>query len=95
MGLWRDVQMVMIVASSGWLTWCPIDLFVVTDHAIPDNWEFSAGIGGFSGLWGYPTLIRDPDHNTNLSDRRRAAREAFLRESGVRAFDPSAKRFTD
>ncbi|MGN2638686.1 hypothetical protein ACTD5D_21435 [Nocardia takedensis] len=95
MGLWRDVRMVMIVAASGWPTWCPIELFVVTDHVIPETWEFCVGVDGFGGLWGYPTLIRDPDHNANLSDRRRAARAAFLRESGVRAFDPATKRFTE
>jgi hypothetical protein len=33
-------------------------------------------------LWGYPTLIRDPDHHDNLINRKISALEAFLRETG-------------
>jgi hypothetical protein len=33
-------------------------------------------------LWGYPTLIRDPDHHDNLINRNISALDAFLRETG-------------
>lgn len=94
MGLWTTHLSVMVVGRHGWPIWLPVELFVVVDHEVP-AWEFAVGVSGFRALWGYPTLVRDPKHNEDLSDRRKGAREAFMRESGVIGFDQETKRFVE
>jgi hypothetical protein len=34
-------------------------------------------------LWGYPALIRDPNHHDNLIERKLSALDTFLVESGA------------
>lgn len=86
---------VLVVSKDGWPTWFPIELFQVVDSEIARGWEFAARAGALSALWGYPTLIRDPDHIRDLRLRKNPAVEAFLRESGVGEYDAKTERFID
>lgn len=89
---------VMVLGGHGWPTWFPIELFVVVDGELPSGWEFTeidSGGGSVRALWGYPTLIRDTRHLDDLSDRKKPAREAFLRESGVSGWDEETRRFIE
>jgi hypothetical protein len=52
--------------------WNPIDLFDVLDGNIPDNWEF-AGVKNnqwIRALWGYKSLIHDPECYSKVFDNR-------------------------
>lgn len=76
---------VLIVDDTGRPNWKLIDLFLVIDGKLPTNWEFAVvrQREPVLALWGYPTLIRDPDHHDNLIARRLSALDAFLVESGA------------
>ena len=83
MALWTYGIGVLIVDDTGRPNWKLIDLFNVVDPRLPEGWEFATvkDRGPVIALWGYPTLIRDPQHHDDLINRKISAREAFLRES--------------
>jgi hypothetical protein len=85
MALWTYGLGVLIVDDTGRPNWKPIALFVVGDGQVPTNWEFAAVAqrDPVVALWGYPTLVRDPNHHDNLIERKLSALDAFLRESGA------------
>jgi hypothetical protein len=85
MALWTYGLGVLIIDDTGRPNWKLIDLFVVVDGQLPGNWEFAAVTQRepVLALWGYPALVRDPDHHDNLVERKLSAMDAFLRESGA------------
>lgn len=85
MALWTYGIGVLIVDDTGRPNWKPIGLFVVSDGQISTNWEFAIlrHREPVLALWGYPTLVRDPNHHDNLIERNLSALDAFLRESGA------------
>ncbi|GIE87948.1 hypothetical protein [Actinoplanes regularis] len=76
---------VLVVVDTGWSYWVPISLFRVVDGALPAHWEFAVVENGgpVLALWGYPSLIHDPDHHDDLIEREPAAVEVFRREAGI------------
>jgi hypothetical protein len=85
MASWTYGIGVLIVDDTGRPNWKPIDLFAVVDGRLPTNWEFAVvrQREPVLALWGYPTLVRDPDHHDNLIERTLSALDDFLRESGA------------
>ncbi|MCX5395345.1 hypothetical protein [Streptomyces sp. NBC_00094] len=83
MALWTYGLGVLIVDDTGRPNWKPIGLFDVTDRKLPDDWEFTAvrDRDPLVALWGYPALIRDPNHHDDLIERKSSALEVFLREA--------------
>jgi hypothetical protein len=86
MALWTYGMGVLIVDDTGRPNWKLLDLFNVVDPRLPEGWEFAKRDSDpVIALWGYPTLIRDPDHHDNLINRKISALDAFLRETGESA----------
>ncbi len=85
MALWTYGLGVLIVDDTGRPNWKPLDLFVVRDGSLPDNWEFAVvnQREPVLALWGYPSLIHDPRHHDDLIDRKISAFQRFLGESGA------------
>lgn len=85
MALWTYGLGVLIVDDTGRPNWKPLDLFVVFDGGLPDNWEFTivSQREPVLALWGYPALIHDPRHHDDLIDRKISAFRRFLDESGA------------
>lgn len=85
MALWTYGIGALIVDDTGRPNWKPISLFEVVDGQLPTNWEFAVVVQRepVLALWGYRTLVRDPDHHDNLIERKLLALDAFLRESGA------------
>jgi hypothetical protein len=83
MALWTYGMGVLIVDDTGRPNWKPLDLFNVVDPRLPKGWEFTTveARDPVIALWGYPTLIRDPNYHDNLINRKISALDAFLRES--------------
>lgn len=79
MALWTYGIGVLIVDDTGRPNWKPIELFGVVDGQLAANWEFAVvrGREPVLALWGYPTLVRDPDHHDNLIERKMSALDAF------------------
>src|SRR6185437_9734537 len=71
MALWTYGLGVLIIDDTGRPNWKPLDLFVVLDGGLPDNWEFAvvSQREPVLALWGYPSLIHDPRHHDDLIDR--------------------------
>lgn len=69
--------------------WVPIDLFEVTDQGVPSNWGFTVvrDHPAIRALWGYSSLINDPDHHDDLINRRVKARDAFLRDNNLQSLE--------
>lgn len=69
--------------------WIPVDLFEVTDQNMPDNWQFVIvrNHSIIRALWGYSSLINDPDHHDNLINREAQARDEFLRDNNLRSLE--------
>jgi hypothetical protein len=67
--------------------WIPVDLFEVTDHSVPAGWEFTVVNHHplIRALWGYSSLINDPDHHDDLINREAKARDAFLRDNNLQS----------
>lgn len=84
-----------VVGTDGWPNWYPAELFEVVDHHLPSGWLFATRAGVLSALWGYPSMVENPDHLADLRRRRGHARSAFLAESGVLGFDAATSRFID
>lgn len=76
---------VLIVDDTGKPNWKSIWLFQVVDGRLPEGWEFApvADHPHVLALWGYPSLIRDPDHHDDLINRKVSALEVFLRDTGT------------
>jgi hypothetical protein len=64
--------------------WYPLPLFDVTDGRLPSDWGFVVRgedvRSPVLALWGYSTLVNDPDHHDALIDRRMSALRKFLQE---------------
>ena len=61
--------------------WCHVELFEVSDAALPAGWGFTARdeeAFGVSALWGYRSIIQNPSHNDDLMERERSAWGDFL-----------------
>jgi hypothetical protein len=89
MALWESGLVILVVDDTGVPRWQPIELFSITDHQISAQWEFDVGEPAdvVKALWGYPSLIRDPDHHDSLSELVPGALEAFWSEAGRRTDD--------
>ncbi|WP_157555480.1 hypothetical protein [Nocardia crassostreae] len=84
---------VLVLGNDGWPELVPLDLFSVVDGALPSGWEFVAKPGFRTALWGYPTLVRDPEHIGALRARKQEARDVFLAEAGAVGFDEKSGKF--
>jgi hypothetical protein len=82
MALWESGLVVLVVDDTGLPRWQPVELFDITDHSVPVDWEFDLGARGdlVKALWGYSTLIRDPHHHDSLSELAPRALEVFWSE---------------
>jgi hypothetical protein len=85
MALWTYGVGVLIVDDTGRPNWKLIDLFTVVDGQLPTNWKFAVTKGQepVLALWGYPTLVGDPDHHRMLIERKISALNAFLSQTGA------------
>ncbi|NUK00166.1 hypothetical protein [Streptomyces lunaelactis] len=83
MALWTYGLGVLIVDDTGKPNWKLIDLFSVVDRRLPNTWEFEVikDRAPVLAIWGYPTLVRDPNHHDDLIERKSSALEVFLREA--------------
>ena len=68
--------------------WIPVDLFEITDKSIPSNWSFTVVRGHLvRALWGYDSLISDPNHHDDLINRKEQARIAFLLDNNLESME--------
>ncbi|MCC8250036.1 hypothetical protein [Saccharothrix luteola] len=91
MALWESGLVIMVVDDTGLPRWQPVELFSIVDRRIPAQWEFGLGDPAdvVKALWGYPSLVRDPDHHDSLSELVPNALEVFRSETGRRTDDLS------
>ena len=89
MALWTYGLGVLVVNDTSRTFWMPISLFQVVDGSLPAHWEFAvvADRKPVLALWGYPSLIHDPEHHDALIEREQAAFDVFIRESGCERRD--------
>ncbi len=92
MAFWDSGLVILVVDDTSVPRWQPIELFEITDHRLPADWEFD--IGGPSNMlkaiWGYSTMIHDPDHHDSLSELEPVALDVFWSEVGRRRANESA-----
>jgi hypothetical protein len=89
MALWESGLVTLLVDDTGRPGWQPVELFTIADHRLPADWEFDMGepTDMVKAIWGYSTLIRDPDHHDSLSELKPAALEIFWSEVKRRRVD--------
>jgi hypothetical protein len=89
MALWESGLAILVVDDTDLPRWQPIELFSITDHRISAQWEFDFGEPAdvVKALWGYPSLVRDPDHHDSLSELAPGVLEVFRSETGRRPGD--------
>lgn len=85
MALWTYGLGVLLVDDTSKPNWKLMELFDVVDGGLPSHWEFCLlkGCEPVLALWGYPSLIRDPNHHDDLINREWPALETFFRETGA------------
>jgi hypothetical protein len=82
--VWTYGVGVLIVDDTGRPNWKPIGLFVVSDGRVQPDWELAiVSRDPLVALLGYQSLIHDPAHHDDLIERKVAALDTFLRESGA------------
>ncbi len=67
--------------------WHPVELFLVTDDHLGDDWFFStssANESGVQAIWGYEHLVHDTDHYEALLERNHDALKIFNQEKSRR-----------
>lgn len=90
MGIFETDLSVLICDETGKPFWHPIGLFDIPTQEVPLHWEFClldgvAASGGdatnrWIAKWGYPELVRDPDHSEKLMERDPLALDLFFRQ---------------
>ena len=94
MSLYNDDLKYLIRNDSGHARWKAPYFFKEVDSRLPPYWEFRAfdqtGLTGFSrrtfqAIWGYPILVRHPEHNSGLIDIVPYDMEVFAEEIERRA----------
>ncbi|MDQ2630630.1 MAG: hypothetical protein M3Y75_06605 [Actinomycetota bacterium] len=82
---------VLIYSDAHAPDWMPVGLFELDDaQPMPSYWEFAvrdrlAASGGDSfgklvAIWGYPELVRNPEHNDGLVERETKHLKIFYAE---------------
>lgn len=66
-------------------SWMPLGLFDVVDDSLPANWHFAPVTDKqhVFARWGYLSMVRDPNHSQDLTERKLSAKRVFERETGV------------
>ena len=84
MALWDYGIGLLVVDDNLRPNWKPIGLFEITDHSLPSNWKFRVvgDKGPVLALWGYRSLIENPEHHDGLIERKTSALEEFCRDTG-------------
>lgn len=91
MGIWENVLHFLLRDDTGWPTFVPVALFDCPAQDVPNRWLFSLQAGArahgrdlwvtpCAALWGYETLVLDPDHASLLGERDDEAVSEFFRE---------------
>jgi len=90
MGLFETEMSALVCDDTGRPNWLPVGLFDFGVRAWPASWEFAlldgvAASGGdasnrWVAKWGYPELVREPDHTDRLIERDPVALAIFYRE---------------
>ena len=81
--LWQSCLHLLIFDDSKRPRWNPIELFSISDPHLPDEWFFATYTDhpcGVSALWGYETLIVDPNHYERLTEQEPDAVAIFEEE---------------
>ena len=81
--VFRGALDALIWDDSGLPNWLPVGLLEISAQAIPAGWEVglyqdSGGADLLRVIWGYPRLVRDPDHSESLEERSPAALDSFF-----------------
>lgn len=90
-GMWGTSISILICDDSDKPAWDPIGLFDIVEQKLPSHWLFAVYDGpGASGKgaceygwmirWGYPELVRNPDHSDGLMERVPAEMQKFYEE---------------
>jgi hypothetical protein len=91
MGTFETTLLALVLDDTGKPNWLPVGLFDVSDAEVPSGWRVAVLNGaaasaaapahGWVALWGYPELVRDPEHRDKLIHRDVEALEIFFREA--------------
>ncbi len=81
----RGALKALLVTEDTHVGWVRFDVLHVVDGGIPSSWRFAHFLDGsrdpVSALWGYASLIDDPQHLEDLIvDKRKLAFRTFLAE---------------
>lgn len=81
MALWESGLVILVVDDTSVPRWQPIELVEITDHRLPTDWETDIGEPSdmLKAIWGYSTMIHDPDHDS-LSELEPVALDVFWSE---------------
>jgi hypothetical protein len=77
---YADRTITLVRSDDGRPNWCPLDWFRVVDGRMPGGWEFSVvdPTGpALQLLFGYPQLVKDPEHYDGLLERDAQAISIF------------------
>jgi hypothetical protein len=88
MALWASGLGLLVLDDNEDPRWKEIELFDLADRRIPVAWEFAKiddELSQVLALWGYPSLIRDPNHYDDLAEGKPWAMAEFLNERERRA----------
>ena len=81
--LWRSSLNYLILPQDARVpNWYPAELFAVTEETLdPDSHFMCFGKEdprGLIAVWGYPEMVKDPDHYVNLIERDPTALQIFF-----------------
>jgi len=85
--MWETMVLFLLADDYNLPNWHPVELFLVTDNHLGDDWFFSASIAnkhGVQAIWGYEHLVRDTDHYEALLERNPDALKIFYEEKSRR-----------
>ncbi|HST80409.1 MAG TPA: hypothetical protein VLL08_01570 [Kineosporiaceae bacterium] len=74
----------LVLEDDGAPSWVPAPLFEVSDSRLSAYWQFKRfppqGRSRFRALWGYDSMINDPNHHDSLMEVEKSAHRVFLAE---------------
>jgi len=90
LALYNGGLCVLLLNDTELPNWYPVEAFTVVDSRLSTGWRFvlrdKVGYAGIQALWGYPELIENPNHFSELAELETSALTSFFEAASVTEF---------